>query len=78
LGYPSGDVDFDKIAGETLGIRTRDAVFAMLLERSKISPTILIVEDLQWADGATLALLKRIVESNDGPPLLTITTARTG
>ena len=31
LGYPSGDVDLDKIAGETLGIRTRDAVFAMLL-----------------------------------------------
>ncbi len=50
----------------------------MLLERCKISPTILIVEDLQWADGATLALLKRIVESNYGPPLLTITTARTG
>lgn len=61
LGFPASGLDMDKIAGETLGIRTRDAILAMLEERCKLSPTILIVEDLHWADAATQAFLKRVV-----------------
>ena len=78
LGFLVSGVDMDKIAGETLGIHTRDAILAMLEERCKISHTILIVEDLHWADAATQAFLKRVVESSDDLPLLTITTARSG
>jgi predicted ATPase len=78
LGHAAEGVDMDKIAGETLGIHTRDAVIAMLRERCRVSPTVLIVEDLQWADTATLALLTRVVEGEEDLPLFTITTARTG
>ncbi len=78
FGYPPDDSSLDKIAGETLGIRTRDAILAMLRERCRISPTAMIVEDLHWVDTATEGLLQRIVESAEEMPLLLLTTARTG
>jgi class 3 adenylate cyclase/tetratricopeptide (TPR) repeat protein len=78
LGYPSGDAGLEKIAGETLGIRTRDAILAMLRERCRISPTAMIVDGLQWIDTATEGLLQRIVEGADEMSLLLLTTARTG
>ena len=78
LGFTVEGVDLDKIAGETLGIRTRDAVLAMLRERCRVSPTVLIVEDLHWVDTATQSLLSRIVEDEENLPLLMIMTARTG
>ncbi len=78
LGLAATGVDMDKIAGETLGIRTRDAVITMLRERCRVSPTVMVVEDLQWADSATQALLARVVEGEEDLPLFTITTARTG
>jgi predicted ATPase/class 3 adenylate cyclase len=78
LGYPSGDQALETIAGETLGIRTRDAVLTMLRERCRITPTVLIIEDLQWSDKATEGLLQRFVESTEAMALLVVATARTG
>ncbi|MEE9210389.1 MAG: adenylate/guanylate cyclase domain-containing protein [Kiloniellales bacterium] len=78
LGHAAGDSSLDNIADETLGIRTRDAILAMLRERCRISPTAMIVEDLHWADTATEGLLQRIAEDGAEMPLLLLTTARTG
>ncbi len=78
LGYGGGDPLLETIAGETLGIRTRDAILAMLRERCRISPTVMIVDNLRWADTATEGLLRRIVEGGGDMPLLVLVTARTG
>ncbi|MBT5192846.1 MAG: AAA family ATPase, partial [Rhodospirillaceae bacterium] len=77
LGFSQG-TELDQIAGETLGIRTRDAVIEMLRERCRVSPTILIIEDLQWIDTATQGLLTRIIEQEPDLALFVIATARTG
>ncbi len=78
LGHAAGDASLERIAGETLGIRTRDAILAMLGERCRICPTAMILEDLHWADTATEGLLQRIAEDGAEMPLLLLSTARTG
>lgn len=78
LGHTPTGIDLDQIAGEALGIHTRDAVIEMLRERCRVTPTILVVEDLRWIDSATQALLTRVIEDEEGLALFVITTARTG
>jgi len=78
LGHKSTGIDLDQIAGEALGIHTRDAVIEMLRERCRVTPTTLVVEDLRWIDSATQALLTRVIKEEAGLALFVITTARTG
>jgi class 3 adenylate cyclase/tetratricopeptide (TPR) repeat protein len=78
LGHPPPGPELEQIAGETLGIRTRDAILAMLRERCRITPTALIIEDMHWTDSASEQLLRRIVESERELPLLLVSTARAG
>jgi len=78
LGHTPTGIDLDQIAGEALGIHTRDAVIEMLRERCRVTPTILVVEDLRWIDSATQALLTRVIEDEKGLALFVIATARTG
>ena len=40
------------------------------------SPTVLVVEDLHWADPALLAFLEHLAEWSEGVPLLLLCTAR--
>ena len=44
--------------------------------RAAQSPTLFILEDLQWADPSTLELTKRIVERKDTSPLLSVLSHR--
>lgn len=78
LGHPPPGGELENIAGEALGIRTRDAIRAMLRERCRISPTVLVIEDMHWTDSASEQLLQRIVESDTDLPLLLLVTARAG
>src|SRR4029079_7730298 len=39
-------------------------------------PTVLVFEDLHWADGAMLAFLEHLADLAEGVPLLLVTTAR--
>jgi class 3 adenylate cyclase len=78
LGHRPTGVDLDQIAGEALGIRTRDAVIEMLREGCRVTPTILLVEDLRWIDSATQALLTRVIEDEEDLALFVIATARSG
>ena len=47
------------------------------LERSRaIGPTVLVIEDLHWADEAFVAFLEHLTERTAGLPLLVVVTAR--
>lgn len=76
LGYEMVDEALDNIADEAIGIRTRDVILAMLQERCRKSPTIMIIEDLHWIDSASEALLSRIADLGKVFPLLVILTHR--
>ena len=51
--------------GVLIGERTRALLSSLLEARSRASPTVLIVEDLHWVDGASEDLLGEIVGASD-------------
>ena len=56
--------------------RTLDILVALLKAVATQVPTLLVVEDLHWADPSTLELLQMLLESPPRLPLLGILTAR--
>ncbi|MGZ4705770.1 MAG: ATP-binding protein, partial [Acidimicrobiales bacterium] len=67
-----GDEDVDDVVDEP---RVLDAVRAVI-DHLATAPTILAFDDLHWADGATLRLLRRLVETVDAGALLLVCTYR--
>ncbi len=52
------------------------AAVGMLQEASREQPLVVVLDDLQWADSQTLALLKHLVASAAGAELLVLATHR--
>jgi class 3 adenylate cyclase len=53
-----------------------DAVGALLREVADAHPAILVLDDLQWADDASLLLLRHVVRATGDAPLLIVGTYR--
>ena len=51
-----------------------DAVVRLLLDAAESGRLLLVLEDLQWADGATVLLLRQLLRRGAGSPLLVIVT----
>ena len=60
-----------------IGLRTRDLMFRLIQEYCRISPVVVLLEDLQWLDIASEELLARLVAAADILPLLIVHTRRT-
>ena len=56
--------------------RLFDAVDSLLAQISGTSPVLLVLDDLHWADPATLGLLRWILSSERGGPMLVVGTYR--
>ena len=56
--------------------RLFDAVDSLLAQISGTSPLLLVLDDLHWADPATLGLLRWILSSERGGPMLVLGTYR--
>ncbi|WP_169734267.1 ATP-binding protein [Hamadaea tsunoensis] len=67
-------VDVAAALGLSLGGRPREQAAAVLAAAT--APTLLIVEDLHWADTLTLDLLDRIAAGADAVPLLVLGSLR--
>jgi len=59
-------------------LRLFDAVEALLHELAQVTPVVLVLDDLQWADEATLLLLSHLVRSAQSDRLLVLGTVRDG
>jgi DNA-binding SARP family transcriptional activator/energy-coupling factor transporter ATP-binding protein EcfA2 len=72
-GHPppphEGDQELDRF-------RLLEAVAALLAELAAAAPLLLVLEDLHWADHATLALLLHLARSPVRAPLLLLATCR--
>ena len=66
---PPGDADTDRY-------RLFEAVAGLLENVSRNQPVLLVFDDLQWADKATLLLLRHIVRSTTAGGLLVVGTYR--
>jgi hypothetical protein len=82
---PRGDVGGPPPDGLTLTFpRTRpsaalsDALQDLISAVSEDAPLVLIVDDLQWADGESRAVLTRAATRMDQTPVLFLITSRTG
>jgi transcriptional regulator with AAA-type ATPase domain/tetratricopeptide (TPR) repeat protein len=74
LGLP-GD-DSLRVDPETAGVRSRDLLYQILHERCRLSPVVLILDNLHWADTASVEFLVRLLESQDDSSLLILATHR--
>lgn len=52
------------------------AVVALLASAARLAPVLVVLDDLQWADRSSLALLRHVVAASDAPSLLVVGTHR--
>ncbi len=76
LGQEVDDAVLNERASETVGIRTRDAILALLRERCRISPVVMLIEDMHWIDSASEDLVRRSFDGAEVPRLLILCTRR--
>jgi class 3 adenylate cyclase/tetratricopeptide (TPR) repeat protein len=76
LGLEVDDATVNERASETVGIRTRDAILAMLRERCRLSSVVLLIDDAHWIDGGSEELILRALDGAEIPRLLLLCTHR--
>src|SRR5262249_47888327 len=59
-----------------IGLRTRELLQQLLEARCRLSPVVMMIEDLHWSDSASQELLGKIIESEAKQRLLLLTTRR--
>jgi class 3 adenylate cyclase/tetratricopeptide (TPR) repeat protein len=76
LGLPAPDDSLTGLDGVLLGLRTRELLQQMLEARCRLSPVVMVVEDLHWIDSASEQVLSKIIASNVTLRLLLLTSRR--
>jgi predicted ATPase len=76
LGLEAPDGVLQGLDGTLIGLRTRNLLQQLLHSRCRLSPVVMLIEDLHWIDGASEELLGKIVESGDQLPLMILHTRR--
>jgi adenylate cyclase len=64
------------LAPQAFRRRLHESVLAILAARSASQPLILFVDDLQWADGPTMALIGDLAAATASNPILLLASAR--
>ena len=59
-----------------IGLRTRELLQQLLEARCRLSPVVMVIEDLHWIDSASEELLGKIIDSEAKLRLLLLTTRR--
>ena len=76
LPTPPGTTDLGDIDPEIFRRDLHRALIAWLAARSRRQPTVLVVEDVHWADVATCSLLEEVAEAARDLPLCLLATGR--
>ena len=76
LGLNVPDGALTGLDGVLIGLRTRELSQQLLEARCRISPTIMVIEDIHWIDSMSEELLSQLVKSETKLRLLIITTHR--
>jgi class 3 adenylate cyclase/tetratricopeptide (TPR) repeat protein len=76
LGLAVPDGALSGLDGVLIGLRTRELLRQLLEARCRLSPVILVIEDLHWIDSVSEELLDQIVGSQTKQQLLILHTRR--
>ena len=76
LGLKVADDALVGLDGLLIGLRTRELLQQLLEARCRLSPAIMVIEDLHWIDSVSEELLGKMIDSEAKLRLLLITTRR--
>ena len=76
LGLKVPDDALVGLDGLLIGLRTRELLQQLLEARCRLSPVVMLIEDLHWIDSASEELLGKIIDSEATLRLLLLTTRR--
>ena len=76
LGLKVPDGALTGLDGVLIGLRTRELLQQLLEARCRLSPVVMVIEDLHWIDSASEELLGKIIDSESKLRLLLLTTRR--
>jgi class 3 adenylate cyclase/tetratricopeptide (TPR) repeat protein len=76
LDVSHGDSEWQRLDPPQRREQTLQALRLLLIAESKVQPVLLIVEDLQWVDSETQALLDALVRDIQGNRILLLTSYR--
>lgn len=78
VGVPTADAEWEALGATGRRRRILDSVAALLRRESRNQPVCLVVEDLQWIDFETQAVLNELVQRLSDARLLLLVSYRTG
>ena len=76
VGLKVPDGALTGLDGVLIGLRTRELLLQLLEARCRLSPVVLLIEDLHWLDSVSEEVLGKIVDSEAKLPLLLLYTRR--
>jgi predicted ATPase len=76
LGLKPPEGALTGLDGVLIGLRTRDLLQILLEARCRLSPVVLLIEDLHWIDSASLEVLGKMVGGDSKLPLMILYTRR--
>jgi class 3 adenylate cyclase/tetratricopeptide (TPR) repeat protein len=76
LGLKVPDDALTGLDGVLIGLRTRELLHQLLEARCRISPVVMVIEDLHWIDSVSAEVLGKIVQEQVKLRLLLVTTRR--
>ena len=76
LGLKAPEDALTGLDGVLIGLRTRELLQQLLEARCRLSPVIMVIEDLHWIDSVSEEVLGKIVASEGKLPLLLLTSHR--
>jgi class 3 adenylate cyclase len=76
LGLKAPEGSLEGLDGLLIGLRTQDLLAQLLQARCRLTPLILLFEDLQWLDSASENLLAKIIDIEEPLELLILHTRR--
>jgi adenylate cyclase len=76
LGLAPSDVQAHYLDPEQLKTQIFTAVYAVLDRRLQLGPVLLLVEDLHWADTASIDVLRYLFDQAQGRPFMLLVTHR--
>jgi class 3 adenylate cyclase len=76
LGIEAPDDALKGLDGVLIGLRTRELLQQLLEARCRLSPVVLVIEDLHWIDSVSEELLSKLINGEVKLRLLVLTTRR--
>ncbi len=76
LGLKAPEGSLTGLDGVLIGLRTRELLQQLLEARCRLSPVVMLIEDLHWIDSVSAEVLGKFVDSKVKPRLLLLTTRR--